>query len=118
MKCEHVKLPGGGTAIVCSSGGRGYRERAHRCACGAIAGLQCDWKIPPPRGRPPLTKGVVRSAGGFQTCDEWICGACAQEVGPNKHLCPEHQRTYKEWLARHTQHSALSTQHSTPEAGA
>ena len=98
MKCERLHDPKTGEliAIVC-----GRRVRKPRCACGAIAHLQCDWKL---------------AAG--KTCDAWICDACAQEVGPNKHLCPEHQRTYKEWLARHTQHSALSTHPSPPEAGA
>ena len=83
MKCDYVKLPGGGAAIVCSSGGRGYRERAHRCACRQLARLQCDWKL-----------------GGGKTCDAWICDAHAQEVGPDKHLCPEHQAAYHEWKAR------------------
>jgi len=117
MKCDHVHVPGGGGAIVCSSGGRGYRSRPHRCgACGRAlsATLQCDWKLgtatpPPPGGRPLLGKEG-------RTCDVHICTACAQEVGPDKHLCPEHQRTYKEWLAqRAPQHSALSTQDSAPE---
>jgi hypothetical protein len=80
MECERIKdhTTGELIAIVCRS-----RGRKHRCACGAVAGLQCDWKT---------AKG--------KTCDAWICASCAQEVAPNKHLCPEHQRTYKEWLAR------------------
>ena len=102
MHCERLNDPKTGEliAIVC-----GRRVQRRRCACGAIAGLQCDWKIPPPRGRPPLTKGVVRSAGGFRTCDAWICDDCAQEVGPNKHLCPEHQVAYIEWKARRAESS-------------
>jgi hypothetical protein len=83
MHCTWVKLPNSQAALVCTSGGRSYRERAHRCACRQIARLQCDWKL---------------AAG--KTCDAWICDACAHEGGPNKHLCPEHQRTYKEWLAQ------------------
>lgn len=97
MHCARVKLPGGGFAIVC-----GHRGRVHACgSCGAVAELQCDWKT-----------------GKGTTCDAWICATCAQEVGPDKHLCPTHQSTYKEWLARRdassTQHSEVSTQDSTP----
>ena len=81
MRCAHVKLPDGMVAIVCTSG---RRRRPHRCvSCGAVAGLQCDWKLE-----------------GGKTCDAWICAGCAQEAGPDKHLCPTHQRTYMEWQAQ------------------
>lgn len=101
MHCARVKLPDGTVAIVCTSGGRGYRERAHRCECGQkTARLQCDWKL-----------------GSGKTCDKWICAGCAQEVGPDKHLCHAHQRTYIEWQARHP-HSTLDPQPSTLDRSA
>jgi len=79
MHCTRVKLPDGSFAIACEGGHR----RRHDCVgCGRSAGLQCDWKT-----------------GAGKTCDAWICAACAKEVGPDKHLCPAHQRTYIEWLA-------------------
>ena len=80
MKCTHVQV-GGVHAIVCSSGGRGYRP--HRCSeCGRAlsATLQCDWKV-----------------GEGKTCDAWLCKLCALEVGPDKHLCRAHQVAYEEW---------------------
>lgn len=78
MKCAHLKLPGGGTAIVC-----GRRERPRRyCACDLAGGFQCDWKVSPTK-----------------TCDRFICPTHAQEVAKQKHLCPEHQEAYKAWLA-------------------
>lgn len=78
--CSKINLPGGGVAIVCS---RGRRDQVqHCCGCGGVATLQCDWKV---------GKGL--------TCDSWICSGCAKEVGPDKHLCPRHQLTYKDWLA-------------------
>lgn len=77
MHCAHVKLPGGATAIVCSN-----RRDVHACTrCGALAGLQCDWKM-----------------GESRTCDRWICGDHALEVGPEKHLCPEHSQAFRRWL--------------------
>ena len=88
MPCAHFN-----GAIVCSSGGR--HDGKHRCACRQLARLQCDWKT-----------------GAGKTCDAWICGACAQEVGPNKHLCPEHQRMYKDWLAKRVE--SRITNHESP----
>jgi hypothetical protein len=92
MHCERLNDPKTGEliAIVC-----GRRVRKARCTCSSIAGLQCDWKV-----------------GGGKTCDAWICGACAQEVGPNKHLCPEHQRMYKDWLAKRVE--SRITNHESP----
>ena len=57
------------------------REDGSRCA--QISGYQCDWKI-----------------GDGKTCDRWRCEQHAQQVGPDKHLCPEHQRAYRAWQAR------------------
>lgn len=80
MGCETVKMPGGGTAIVCSLG----RRRPYRCvSCTLAGGFQCDWKVAPGK-----------------TCDAYICPDHAQEVAPGKHLCPAHQQAYKEWQAR------------------
>jgi len=78
MDCAHVKI-GGANVIICGS-----RRRVKPChTCREIAAFQCDWKL-----------------GGGKTCDAWICDAHAQEVGPDKHLCPEHQAAYHEWKAR------------------
>lgn len=85
MRCGYVRLQGGRTAIVC---GRG--RRIDRCAwCTKDGTFQCDWKI-----------------GGGKTCDKHLCGKHAQEVAPEKHLCPEHQKAYEEWLAKRQQENA------------
>jgi hypothetical protein len=80
MTCDRVKLPGGGMAIVCSRS-----RRTPRCRwCTTTPGtFQCDWKL-----------------GKGKTCDKYICAQHAQEVAPDKHLCPEHQKAYKAWLDR------------------
>lgn len=94
MHCRHVKLPNGTGAIVCESG----RKNSHICiGCGGAATLQCDWKV---------AKGL--------TCDAWICPGCAQEVGPDKHLCPKHQLDYKDWLAKQAGDDPRSTSHESP----
>lgn len=71
MPCETVALPGGGHAIVCSSGSR------RRCACGSGRRplLLCDWKDP------------TRKSG---TCDAAICSSCATSPAAGKDLCPDH----------------------------
>jgi hypothetical protein len=68
MTCEFVKISGG-TAIICTP-----RRRPKRCRCGAVATLLCDH----PKGR--------------GTCDSAICARCATAVGPDRHLCPDHNR--------------------------
>jgi hypothetical protein len=80
MTCHFVSAGGVG-AIVCMRGGR-----KKRCACGRAATLLCDWKLGAAAGR---------------TCDRPVCAACAQGVGPDKHLCQEHQAAYRDWQARH-----------------
>lgn len=75
MPCTHVKLPGGGGAIVCT--GRGRRPRCF--GCGKPADLLCDWKVPD------------------GTCDRPLCKACTYEPAPDKDLCPQHAA---EWKAR------------------
>ncbi|SEI69487.1 hypothetical protein SAMN05518849_101585 [Sphingobium sp. AP50] len=78
MPCQHVRLPTGGTAIVCSSG------RRPQCACGQPAPLLCDWKVP------------ARRSG---TCDAPICRACAISPAPDKDLCPAHAQDFETWKA-------------------
>ena len=86
MNCSYVKLPGGGAAIVCGA----MRSRLRkRCECGRSAQLLCDWKLGPKAIGP-----------GVMTCDRPICPEHASEVGPDKHLCPEHQAAYMLWLQR------------------
>lgn len=80
MSCEHVKV-GNTVAIVCSRG-----QRRHKCQwCALAATLQCDWKV---------------AAG--KTCDKHLCAAHGSQVAPDKHLCPEHQVAYRNWMARKT----------------
>ena len=76
MTCEHVSLPGGGTAIVCSS--------TRRCKCGHRATLLCDWKAP------------ERKSG---TCDAPLCARCTFSPAPVKDLCPAHHQAFNEWKA-------------------
>ncbi len=68
-----------GRAIVCD------RRKRPRCACGAVAGLRCDWKVP------------GRKSG---TCDRWICERCTTAPAPDKDLCPEHAAAWRAWQAR------------------
>lgn len=78
MPCSHVKLPGGLSAIVCTSG------RRQRCACGQLSTRLCDWKVP-------------EKASG--TCDRPLCATCTHVPAPDKDLCPAHAA---EWKARST----------------
>jgi len=80
MTCEHVQLPGGGFAIVCSSG------RTKRCSCGRRADLLCDWKVP------------SRRSG---TCDAPICRRCTVSPAPDKDLCPQHAKAFEAWRDHH-----------------
>lgn len=79
MTCEHVRLPSGGAAIVCSSG------QAKRCRCGRRADLLCDWKVP------------ARRSG---TCDVPICSNCAISPAAGKDLCPAHAEAFEAWRRR------------------
>lgn len=78
MPCQHVSLPGGGSAIVCTS------RRLQRCACGRPATLLCDWKVP------------ERRSG---TCDEAVCTRCATSPAPDKDLCAKHATAFESWRA-------------------
>jgi hypothetical protein len=79
MTCEHVSLPGGGSAIVCSS------RRRQRCKCGRPATLLCDWKVP------------SKKSG---TCDAPICDQCTTSPAAGKDVCPKHAPELKAWVSR------------------
>lgn len=81
--CTVVKMPGGGTAIVC-----GGRRRHKHCKCGRKATLLCDWKV----------KG--KRSG---TCDAPLCVRCTHSPAPEKDLCPQHAA---EWKARQAQRAS------------
>lgn len=81
MPCQHVTLPGGQRAIVCSP-----RQPRRKCvACGKPADQLCDWKIP------------AKQSG---TCDKPVCAACTHSPAPDKDLCPAHAA---EWQERQAQ---------------
>lgn len=84
MGCQTLRI-GDMTAIVC--GGRRTpkckAKRADGSTCGGAGTLQCDWKITKTR-----------------TCDRYICADHAEEVGPEKHLCPDCQAAYRMWKSR------------------
>jgi hypothetical protein len=80
--CETIKFADGSSAIIC--GMRGRKQKY--CACGRAAHLLCDWKV------------REKKSG---TCDAPICPSHAKQVGPDKHLCPLHQKAYELWLKRH-----------------
>lgn len=74
MPCDHVKLPGGGYAIVCSRG-----RRPKRCSsCGRASSKLCDYPL--------------RGEKAGKTCDLPICDACATHVPPDTDYCPPHAR--------------------------
>lgn len=68
MKCETVRMPGGGVAIVCHRG-----PRRPRCRCGRPATRQCDFPTAPGK-----------------TCDKYLCAGCAMRQGRNHDYCPDH----------------------------
>jgi hypothetical protein len=69
MTCTRLTLPGGVSAIVCSS-----RTRTKLCSCGAPSTRLCD-------GPPPA--GARRT-----TCSAPICDAHATATGEELDLCP------------------------------
>lgn len=83
MKCDYVRI-GDAAAIVCGSRRRKGLKVCSGCRM-LTARKQCDWKLE-----------QERSDGKVGTCDEWICDACALEVGPDKHLCPTHAEAWAE----------------------
>lgn len=72
----HVKLSGKGSkrppAPCCAKLSTGER-------CCAISVLLCDWKL-----------------GDGSTCDAPLCDAHGVVIGPDKHLCPIHDRQRRE----------------------
>lgn len=65
------KLPPGCGAMV----GVQTSDGAAMQLCLAPGGFQCDWDI-----------------GKGRTCDRHVCEAHANQVGKNKHYCPDHHR--------------------------
>lgn len=78
--CLRMPMPDGTAMIVC-----GTREKRKFCACGRACDFLCDWKVD------------GKKSG---TCDAPICKHHAQQVGPDKHLCPLHQKAYADWRKR------------------
>jgi hypothetical protein len=73
MVCETVRLPGGGSAIVC-----GRHRRRPKCSapgCSAPSEFQCD--APAPR----------RKSG---TCDRHLCASHRTTPQDGVDFCPEH----------------------------
>lgn len=74
MTCEFVKLPGGGSAIIC-----GRKSKTQKCACGKPATRLCDHP------------SIKRSG----TCDRPLCDTCAVRIGPDTDYCPDHYASAK-----------------------
>lgn len=72
-RCIHMRLPGGGTAILTVQGTR--CQRCHR----GWADYACDYPDDTRRSK---------------TCDRKLCKACARQVGADLHVCPEHPRDW------------------------
>lgn len=96
MACEHVPLPGGGAAIVCTT------VKRPRCACGRPAPNLCDWKVP------------ARESG---TCDTPVCDRCTTSPAPGKDLCCDHAMAYEEWLAARDEPVKPDDYHLYPRTG-
>jgi hypothetical protein len=74
MGCNTIRMPGGGTGIICTG-----RTRAKPCQwCGSRSSLLCDFP-------------VVRN-GKASTCNAPMCGSCGRPVGENLDYCPPHYR--------------------------
>lgn len=84
MACEHVPLPGGGSAIIC-----GMRQPRQKCRCGRTATLLCDWKMPNAKEH--------ERARGSATCDKPLCERCTMSPAPDKDLCPTHAEAFEQW---------------------
>ncbi len=77
MTYRSVKFDGT-AAIVC---GRGAPMRCH--ACHLAGGFRCDWIVGDRKTERP------------KRCDRPICPDHATQVGPNKHVCPEHREAWE-----------------------
>lgn len=75
MHCEPIKLPGGGTGIICGRGSR--RKPCHYCA--KHGGFLCDHP-------------VIRN-GKRTTCDTQMCEQCRNNVA-GADLCRPHFTLY------------------------
>lgn len=64
-------------------------KRADGTPCACMSEMLCDWK---------MYDIVCSTTRKPATCDRAICKAHAFEIGPDKHLCPEHVDTYRAWL--------------------
>jgi len=71
MPCTPVDLGNGTTAIVCTRGRPGSRNRL--CSCQRRATLVCDWPVE-----------------GGKTCDKNICTSCRRVVR-GLDICPFHR---------------------------
>ena len=71
MPCNHVNLPDGGYAIVCSRGGRS--KVCSVCKRQTRDAKLCDFPV-----------------GPGKTCDRVLCPACATHKDPDIDYCPEH----------------------------
>lgn len=73
MPCDHVTLPNGGTAIICSRGSRKPKK--------------CAWCLPPARDSIALCDHPM---GGGRTCDSPLCHEHRHHVAPDRDYCPPH----------------------------
>lgn len=78
MPCYRVNV-GGTTALVRMS------KRQKRCACGAVATRECDYKVPGKRSG---------------TCDKGICDGCTFSPADNKDICQKHAPAVRAWMQR------------------
>lgn len=84
MPCHHVKIPGGGAAIVCVR-----TKKKQRCSvkdCVRPGTQLCDWKVP------------ERKSG---TCDALVCVFHTHNPAghPHKDLCPKHKAEWERMQA-------------------
>ncbi len=69
-KCFPLRLPDGGTTIVCGS----FPKEKHCVVCGTFATRLCDYRKP-----------------DGSTCDAPMCDEHTLRVGANKDFCPLHR---------------------------
>lgn len=67
--CHGFRLPGGGFALVRTSG----RPSGPCSSCGAAGRYACDFPL--------------RGEAAGRTCDRPICGRCKTAIGPDRDLC-------------------------------
>lgn len=72
-----MRLPGGGSAIVCT---RGPKTKPKPCVrCGAVSTRLCDAQLAPDL------------AGKARSCDAPICARCTTSPRPGVDYCPDHK---------------------------